>query len=150
MNEADIDRSPPVSGSVYGETVFWCALAGVLIACTGLIWQVCGGPAVLDADTLITDLWNGKSPSQIWANAQTGSKLTGHWYIRHLSSADGLALFGAAVCCFSAIAGMWAAVITFISARSEKQRPMYLLYLMLAAVIAATLTLNTAGIFSLH
>jgi hypothetical protein len=147
MPSTEETDTPPLSGRVYGETVFWCILFGMIIACAGFIWQLKGESSVIEPDTLISQLWQGASPSHIWEASCIGKKPEGHWYINRPHTPDGLAMLGIAVCCFSAAVGMWCAFAALVFSRSEKKRPMYLLYCILSAIIALILTLNAAGVF---
>lgn len=104
---------PPLSGLVYGETIYWGTIAGSLIAVIGSIIAFLRQSNVMDPGYVFTAIWEGKSIAQIWEGG-LGYLPNGHWYLSSLSKGDALTMFGLALGVFSVIPGMFGSALLLL------------------------------------
>ncbi|MBW2063947.1 MAG: hypothetical protein JRJ03_03320 [Deltaproteobacteria bacterium] len=97
---------PPLSGLIYGETIYWGTIAGSAIAIIGSIIAFLSRSNVMEPGYVFTAIWEGKSIAEIWKGG-LGSLPKGHWYLSSLSAGDALTMFGLALGVFSVIPGMF-------------------------------------------
>jgi hypothetical protein len=134
---------PLLSGILYGEIAFWCAVAGIIISTIGiLIYSFCG-LEFFNMDKLLNALWEGKNTEMIWREASGNSILGGYWFFKHLSTGDGIAMLGIAICAVSPVLGMFGAILGMVKG---KEKPYIFLYF--AVIILAILILSISGILS--
>ncbi|MBW2030655.1 MAG: hypothetical protein JRH06_10065 [Deltaproteobacteria bacterium] len=130
---------PPLSGLVYGETIYWGTLAGSLIAIIGSVLAFLRPSNVLDPGYVFTAIWEGKSIAEIWEGA-LGSMPHGHWYISSISKGDALTMFGLALGVFCVIPGMFGSALLLFK---EKKT----LFAVLAVIGGAITLLSFLGLF---
>jgi hypothetical protein len=99
------DITPPLSGRVYGEIVYWGTVIGTLIAIIGTIVSFVSKDSYLPTSKVLTGIWQQKSVEEIWLSA-AGELPNGHWYLNHLSQGSGLTEFGLAFGVFCVIPAM--------------------------------------------
>lgn len=111
----DMERpKPPISGIVYGETIYWGTVLGSIIAIIGsTIAFIYIGNNVMDPGIVFTGIWEGKNSADIW-NAGFGSLPEGHWYLANIAKGDGLTMFGLALGVFAVIPGMFASAFLLL------------------------------------
>ena len=134
---------PLLSGIVYGECVFWLALAGMIMGMIGVGIWLSGDTQFFDADILMHELLAGEDVRTIWETAAGSDVLHRHWYISRLSYGDGMAMLGVGICCCAAVIGTWAAVVTMLLA---KERPF--VFVLFGLVIAVILSVSAAGVIA--
>ena len=107
---------PPIAGIIYGEIVYWGVLAGSLIVIAGSVLAFLGDNYV-PVSYWISSIWKGETVLQTWVGA-TGALPSGHWYLSHLSTGDGLSAFGISLGVFSVVPALFLSGVALLK---EKQ-----------------------------
>ena len=133
-----------LSGILYGEIVFWCAITGITISIIGLFIYTFGS-RFFNNKILLNALLAGKDPAAIWKEAAGREIIYGRWHLHNLSFGDAISMLGIEICALSAIAGIFGVIIEMI-VKKEKPR----IFLFFACAIAVVLILSATGIISFH
>jgi len=140
----------PVAGIVYSQITYWLVLLGMIITLVGTI--LCMASDGSPSNSYLVDLlWKGYDSQTIWEKyASLDEYRHGHWYLRLLPEADGIAMLGIAICCVAAVLGMWGASIAMLRSRERIQVSLNRLYFVFALVATVVLTLSALGIIALE
>jgi hypothetical protein len=129
---------PPLLGVVYGEFAFWIVILGMTIGIIGTIWHLSGGAHIMDPKDLLSRIWKGETPREIW-EVTRGCKITyEHWDVHKLTFSDGLASFGVGTCCLAAVFGIWGTAISMVfrsKARDKETRGLFLMFVLTEGII---------------
>ena len=121
------------SGVVYGDIIYWGAIAGAVLALIGSILTFTTTQNYIDPNYLLSSILEGKSVEAIWQGAEgIGQRPDGHWYLDQLMTGNGLTMAGMALGVFSVIPGLLGA--GYILATREKA-PLYAMLAFIAALI---------------
>jgi drug/metabolite transporter (DMT)-like permease len=132
---------PPLSGIVYGEIAYWIVLTGMVISIIGIAMYLSTESNYIDSSCLLSGLWNGADSGTIWKECAGGYE-EGNWYLKRLSSGDGVAMLGIALSCLAAVFGVWGSVISMLKSREY-------IFIVLAFIVAVILTASATGLISL-
>jgi len=150
MKEIEKRPKPPMLGAIYGEVVFWIVILGITIGIIGTIWHLSGGAHIMDPKDLLSRIWKGETPKEIW-EVNKGSKITYEdWDVHKLTFSDGLASFGVGTCCLAAFFGIWGTAISMVSrskARDKEIRGLFLIFALMEGII---LSLSAIGAMLSH
>lgn len=135
--------APLQAGIIYGESVFWIMMVGLLIAVPGFIMYMSTG-GYLNSAALLQHLWSGSDCATIWKEVgNVSSPLPWYSSFGMLSKGDMLDLLGIALTGTAAVIGMWG---TFLGTLRSKSG----IYCVFALMIAVVLTLSAIGILKLE
>ena len=140
--EKDKAPKPPIGGVIYGEITYWLVLIGVIIAVVGsVIYMTSDG--FVNKEAMLESLWDGAEVDTVWEESSSYDEAPqGHWYLKHLEG-DTVAMFGIALACFAAVAGMWGALFGMVRSKGG-------IYIIFTLIIALVLTLSALGVISLE
>ena len=127
---------------VYGEVAYWFSIVAALICTIAPIVTVAfPGRNVVDPHFLFSAIWAGQGPEAIWGGAAGG--LPGsHFWLRNLSSGDGMIQFGLELGCCSAGIALLATAIAYL-----KRKPRSWGWAAASLTIAILVTLAALGIY---
>ncbi|MBN2526458.1 MAG: DUF1634 domain-containing protein [Deltaproteobacteria bacterium] len=144
MNDKFTPKPSP-SGIVYGDVAFWLALGGSVIAVIGMFLYFTGNQ-FFNAESLFNGLCRGQRANQIWHNASPARDvLSGHWYLKHLGTSDGISMLGIGIACLAGVFGAWGSFATMIS---KKDNPT--IFIVFVLIISLLLTASALGWISIH
>jgi len=129
----------PASQRAYANVIHWVTLV-VSIAALFVPIFVLANPAnnVLNPNTIFGAIFNGASPSEIWATASTGGFPGTHFYLQNILSADSWAMLVVNIgCAVGLLAVIPAVLIQFFK---EKDRVSACLGTVMAALIVCAMT----------
>lgn len=133
------ETSLPTSVRVYANIIHWIMLA-VSVAALFVPIFVLANPAnnVLNPNTIFGAIFNGASPSEIWAISSTGGFPGTHFYLQNILAADSWAMLVVNIgCAVGLIAVVPAVLIQFFK---EKDRVCACLGTVMAALIVCAMT----------
>jgi hypothetical protein len=133
----------PRFGIVYGEIVYWLAIVGMVVGIIGVTMHLRSPGSEESSSRALDALWAGGTASEIWGPGVDTVSM-GHWYLDELSTGNGLAMLGVAMCCASAVFGLFGGCIAMFRSKG-RERP---LYMILAVVVLVLLSLSVMGIAS--
>jgi len=135
---------PPVppSARVYGDCVFWLALAGMALATGGGLLSAVAPGQRPDADRLLAELLAGTEAPVLWQHAAAAAAAAVPATGLPPALGFGLAMAGIRICALAAVVGLWVTVATML-AHCERPR----LFPVLGVLLALLLTLAAAGLF---
>lgn len=123
---------PASENIVYGDIVYWVTICASFIALIGFVTAFVTKANFVSPSYLITSMWQGKSPAEIWEGAGQ-SVPVGHWYLSSLASGDGLAALGLTLGILSVTLGLIVSAIVLFKKKD--------IFFGTLALIAATLTI---------
>jgi len=129
----------PASQRAYANVIHWVTLT-VSIAALFVPIFVLANPAnnVLNPNTIFGAIFNGASPSEIWATSSTGGFPGTHFYLQNILSADSWAMLVVNIgCAVGLLAVIPAVLIQFFK---EKDRLSACLGTVMAALIVCAMT----------
>ena len=143
--QKNITTSPSPSGVVYGDIAFGLAVAGSLVAVVGMFLYFTGNQ-FFDAEGLLNGICRGQRADQIWMNASPAKTvLSGHWYLDHLGTSDGISMLGIGIACLAGVFGAWGSFVTMLI---KKDNPF--IFVIFVFIIALLLTASALGWVSIH
>lgn len=108
---------PPLSGRIYGETVYWGTIIGSVIVIIGSTIAVMVKNNVIEPSYVFSAIWEGKDTATIWKGA-IGALPEGHWYLSKLTTGDGLTMLGLGLAIFVVIPGLFLSAIPLLKKRA--------------------------------
>ncbi len=142
--EAEESQTPetPVAGIIYGRIAYCIAMTGVLITAVGsALYLVLGG--YLSKTSFLQDLFKGDNVRTTWAElAGTAGAPHGCWYLGRLGQGDCLAMLGISLVCVAGVVAMWGVALELLRSKGG-------VYIVLALVVAAILTLSASGLVTI-
>ncbi|MBN2718642.1 MAG: DUF1634 domain-containing protein [Deltaproteobacteria bacterium] len=137
--------TPSPSGVVYGDIAFWMAVAGSMVAIVGMFLYFTGNQ-FFDSESLLNGICRGQRADQIWLNASPAKNvLSGHWYLHHLGTSDGISMLGIGIACLAGVFGAWGSFVTM--AIKKDNPPVFVIFVF---VIALILSASALGWVSIH
>ena len=133
----------PDAQIIYGEVMYWLCIIAAAICTIGPVmslWLVDNN--VLNPHFVFAALWEGKSAEEIW-NTAGGGFPGGHFFLRSITTGDGLTQFGIALGSFAAFPALFMAFISYL-----KEKPRNYLYAGLSLWVMLLIAFAAAGILS--
>ena len=98
----------------YGNVTYWVCVAATILCTVGpVICIAYPENNVMSPYLLFQNLWQGKSPDQIWQAAADGFP-GGHYWLRSLGRGDGIIQLGLVLGCFSACLALAASSAAYV------------------------------------
>ena len=136
---------PSPSGVVYGDVAFWLAITGCLVAIVGIFLYFTGNQ-FFDAESLFNGLCRGQRVDQLWLNTSPARKvLSGHWYLRHLNTSDGISMLGVGIACSAGVIGAWSSFVTMTIKRDNPS-----IFIIFVLIISILLSASALGWIAIH
>ncbi|NIR59443.1 MAG: DUF1634 domain-containing protein [Gammaproteobacteria bacterium] len=121
----------PVAGIVYGDIIYWGTIIAAVIALIGSVVTFTTNAQYMDPGYLLSALWEGKDVETVWREA-VGAQPEGHWYLRELTTGNGLTMAGIALGVFIVVPGILGAAMVLF----RERKPAFGVLALLAAGIA--------------
>ena len=87
----------PISGVIYGQTIYWLTIISSLIVLLGTIVSFLEKNSPLPAPYLLQSVIDGKSKTDIWANSVIGEPPNIFFFLSNLSHGESITMVGLAV-----------------------------------------------------
>ena len=87
----------PISGVIYGQTIYWLTIISSLIVLLGTIVSFLEKNSPLPASYLLQSVIDGKSKTDIWANSVVGEPPNIFFFLNNLSHGESITMVGLAV-----------------------------------------------------
>ena len=87
----------PISGVIYGQTIYWLTIISSLIVLLGTIISFLERNSPLPASYLLKSVIDGKSKKDIWANSFVGEPPNIFFFLTNLSYGESITMIGIAV-----------------------------------------------------
>ena len=87
----------PISGVIYGQTIYWLTIISSLIVLLGTIVSFLEKNSPLPASYLLQSVIDGKSKTDIWANSVIGESPNIFFFLNNLSHGESITMVGLAV-----------------------------------------------------
>lgn len=131
-NQGEKRPEIPLSGVVYGETIYWGTIASALIAVIGQVVSFLTPGSAISPATLVSRIWEGKKVDGIWAGTGLARPEGDHWYLAQLATGEGLTMFGIALGVFVVIPAILACAWVMFT---RERRPFFGTLATIAALI---------------
>ncbi len=148
----------PVAQIVYGEIVYWLVVVAAIICMVGpLLALINVDNNLLNPHYLFSSIWAGKPAPQVWLLdgpdflegrywlvkffLGEGGFPGGHFWLRNLTTGDGLTQFGLVLGCAVAMPALIGAAIAYLC-----EKPRRYLWVILAVWVATLVCFSTLGI----
>jgi len=148
MKQESRKPSVPFEGILYAEVSAWITLAGMVIAVVGLIIGFLYGGGVINEPGMMRDLFLGRGEESIWRRDSVFASMPEqYWFFRHRMDGDELSMIGLVIACYGGVIGVWGMLLSMFR---KKEILLYKkgLYTILAAILAAVMTLAAGGLVS--
>ena len=122
----------PRSGVAYGETIYWGTVASAVITVIGQVITFLTQGSAISPSILLSRIWDGKGVDGIWQGVGIARPENEHWYFAHLTSGEGLTMFGIAVGVFIVIPALLASSYVLFT---RENRPLFGVLAVIAALI---------------
>lgn len=133
----------PDAQIVYGEVMYWLCIIAAAICTIGPVislWFVDNN--VLNPHFVFAALWEGQSAEEIWNTAGDGFP-GGHFFLRYITTGDGLTQFGVALGSIAALPALFMATISYL-----REKPRNYLYAALSLWVMLLIAFAAAGIIA--
>ena len=80
----------PISGIIYGQTIYWLTIISSLIVLLGTIISFLERNSPLPASYLLKSVIDGKSKKDIWANSVIGEPPDIFFFLNNLSHGESI------------------------------------------------------------
>lgn len=127
----------PLAGVVYGDMIYWGTIGAAVLTLVGEVISFMTRHNYMSPTYLLSAIWQGKSVDQIWQDG-AGAMPSGHWYLDHLTTGDGLTTAGLALGVFTVIPAIAGSAVVLV-------RQGQYLYASLALIAGAITTLALLG-----
>ena len=87
----------PISGVIYGQTIYWLTIISSLIVLLGTIVSFLEKNSPLPASYLLQSVIDGNSKTNIWAKSSVGETPTIFFFLNNLSHGESITMIGIAV-----------------------------------------------------
>ncbi|MFP4560716.1 MAG: hypothetical protein ACLFRB_10870 [Thiohalorhabdus sp.] len=122
----------PLAGVVYGDTIYWGTILSALIALIGQVVSFLTPDSKISPAIMLSRIWEGKEVSEIWAGTGVDRPSGEHWYLSHLTTGEGLAMFGMALGVFVVIPAILASAWVMFT---REKWPFYGVLAIIAALV---------------
>ena len=136
QNQGEKRPEIPVSGIVYGDTIYWGTIASAIIAVIGQIVTFLTPGSAISPSILLSRIWDGKGVDGIWKGVGIERPANEHWYFEQIATGEGLTMFGIALGVFVVIPALLASAWVLFT---REGRPLF----GTLAVIAALITIGS-------
>ena len=109
--ENDEDDRPlvPQAGIIYGDIIYWATIVGTFLVMAGSVVTFTTTNNFIDPAYLLSTIVDGQTVDDIWMNAEGVNAMpTGHWYLDHLTTGNGMTMAGIAIGVFSVTPAIFA------------------------------------------
>ncbi len=135
----------PISSRLFGEAAYWITTIGFIIAVIGLVIYLSTGSGVFNPEC-VKRILQGESAMKLWEECSPFKAIPqGHWYLGYLTTGDGIAMLGIAIC---AIADLIAILIAAFSILVKRE--ISPLFGICALIIAIIIALAVSGVLVIH
>ena len=87
----------PISGVIYGQTIYWLTIISSLIVLLGTIVSFLEKNSPLPASYLLQSVIDGRSKTDIWANSVVGEPPDIFFFLNNLSHGESITMVGIAI-----------------------------------------------------
>ena len=87
----------PISGVIYGQTIYWLTIISSLIVLLGTIVSFLEKNSPLPASYLLQSVIDGRSKTDIWANSVVGKPPDIFFFLNNLSHGESITMVGIAI-----------------------------------------------------
>ena len=87
----------PISGVIYGQTIYWLTIMSSLIVLLGTIVSFLEKNSPLPASYLLQSVIDGNSKTNIWAKSSVGEPPTIFFFLNNPSHGESITMIGIAV-----------------------------------------------------
>lgn len=122
----------PVSGVIYGDTIYWGTIGAAILAVIGQIISFLTPESPVSPAILLSQIWEGDSVDGIWAASGLSRPAGEHWYIGQLATGEGLTMLGLAIGVFGVIPAILACAYVMFT---REKRPFFGVLATIAALI---------------